>query len=62
MQKGSRVRNSIVLKIYFDVQASFYFQLCSFDEFGFRVEEEDGPEQNSNKLLGVPFLEDTQHR
>ncbi|XP_046658529.1 small G protein signaling modulator 3 homolog isoform X3 [Homalodisca vitripennis] len=33
-----------------------------FDEFGFRVEEEDGPEQNSNKLLGVPFLEDTQHR
>lgn len=23
-----------------------------FDEFGFRVEEEDGPEQSSNKLLG----------
>ncbi|KAG8239521.1 hypothetical protein J437_LFUL016638 [Ladona fulva] len=33
-----------------------------FDEFGFRVEEEDGPEQNSNKLLGVPFVEDPQHR
>ncbi|XP_060537274.1 small G protein signaling modulator 3 homolog isoform X2 [Cylas formicarius] len=33
-----------------------------FDEFGFRVEEEDGPEQNSNKLLGIPLLEDPQHR
>ncbi|GLH16454.1 TBC1 domain family member whacked [Gryllus bimaculatus] len=33
-----------------------------FDEFGFRVEEEDGPEQNSNKLLGIPFVEDPQHR
>uniref|UniRef100_A0A069DX50 Small G protein signaling modulator 3 n=1 Tax=Panstrongylus megistus TaxID=65343 RepID=A0A069DX50_9HEMI len=33
-----------------------------FDEFGFRVEEEDGPEQNSNKLLGVPLMEDAQDR
>uniref|UniRef100_A0A1A9ZR04 Small G protein signaling modulator 3 n=1 Tax=Glossina pallidipes TaxID=7398 RepID=A0A1A9ZR04_GLOPL len=33
-----------------------------FDEFGFRVEEEDGPEQNSNKLLSIPFVEDAQHR
>lgn len=33
-----------------------------FDEFGFRVEEEDGPEQNSNKLLSIPFIEDPQHR
>lgn len=33
-----------------------------FDEFGFRVEEEDGPEQSSNKLLGIPFVEETQHR
>lgn len=33
-----------------------------FDEFGFRIEEEDGPEQNSNKLLSVPFTEDEQHR
>nr|CAD7572075.1 unnamed protein product [Timema californicum] len=33
-----------------------------FDEFGFRVEEEDGPEQSSNKLLGIPFVEDPQHR
>lgn len=33
-----------------------------FDEFGFRVEEEDGPEQSSNKLLGIPFVEDEQHR
>lgn len=33
-----------------------------FDEFGFRVEEEDGPEQSSNKLLGIPFVEDNNHR
>lgn len=33
-----------------------------FDEFGFRVEEEDGPEQNSKKLLSIPFVEDAQHR
>ena len=28
-----------------------------FDEFGFRVEEEDGPEQSSNKLLSQPLIE-----
>lgn len=33
-----------------------------FDEFGFRIEEEDGPEQSSNKLLSIPFVEDPQHR
>lgn len=33
-----------------------------FDEFGFRVEEEDEPEQSSNKLLGVSFVEDPHHR
>lgn len=33
-----------------------------YDEFGFRVEEEDGPEQSSNKLLSIPFVEDAQHR
>ncbi|XP_076366122.1 small G protein signaling modulator 3 homolog isoform X2 [Tachypleus tridentatus] len=33
-----------------------------FDEFGFRVEEEDGPEQSSSKLLSLPFVEDPQHR
>lgn len=33
-----------------------------FDEFGFRVEEEDGPEQSSNKLLSIPFVEDPQQR
>lgn len=33
-----------------------------FDEFGFRVEEEDGPEQTSNKLLSEPFTEDEQQR
>lgn len=33
-----------------------------YDEFGFKVEEEDGPEENSSKLLGTPFIEDPQHR
>lgn len=33
-----------------------------FDEFGFRVEEEDGPEPSSNKLLSIPFTEDHQQR
>ena len=33
-----------------------------FDEFGFKVEEEDGPEQISNKLLSTPFIEDPQQR
>ncbi|CAH1643218.1 unnamed protein product [Spodoptera littoralis] len=33
-----------------------------FDEFGFCVEEEDGPEQSSNKLLADAFVEDDQHR
>ncbi|ESN99630.1 hypothetical protein HELRODRAFT_113708 [Helobdella robusta] len=33
-----------------------------YDEFGFKVEEEDGPEENSNKLLSQRFVEDPQHR
>ena len=33
-----------------------------FDEFGFKVDEEDGLEQTSKKLLDVPFLEDPQQR
>jgi hypothetical protein len=33
-----------------------------FDEFGFRVEVEDGPEQSSNRLLSIPFIEDPNHR
>lgn len=33
-----------------------------FDEFGFRVEEEDGPEQSSNKLLSQPLIEDPHQR
>ncbi|XP_064478602.1 small G protein signaling modulator 3 homolog [Ornithodoros turicata] len=35
---------------------------CRFDEFGFRVEEEDGPEQSSRKLLSEAFVENPQHR
>lgn len=33
-----------------------------FDEFGFRVEIEDGPEPSSNKLLSIPYTEDEQQR
>ncbi|OXU22236.1 hypothetical protein TSAR_016879 [Trichomalopsis sarcophagae] len=33
-----------------------------FDEFGFKVDEEDGLEQSAKKLLNVPFVEDPQHR
>lgn len=33
-----------------------------FDEFGFKVEEEDGPEENSSKLLSQKFVEDPKHR
>ena len=31
--------------------------LPRYDEFGFRVEEEDGPEHCSSKLLSIPFIE-----
>ncbi|XP_033125705.1 small G protein signaling modulator 3 homolog isoform X2 [Anneissia japonica] len=33
-----------------------------YDEFGFRVEEEDGAEPNSSKLLSEPFIEEPQYR
>ena len=34
----------------------------TWDEFGFRVEEEDGPEDTSSKLLSLPFLESPRRR
>ena len=34
----------------------------TWDEFGFRVEEEDGPEDSSNKLLSIPFVESPKRR
>ena len=34
----------------------------TWDEFGFRVEEEDGPEDISSKLLSLPFLESPRRR
>ncbi|XP_067928189.1 small G protein signaling modulator 3 homolog isoform X1 [Watersipora subatra] len=33
-----------------------------YDEFGFKVEVEDGPEENSSKLLSTPFSEDPKHK
>ena len=31
-----------------------------FDEFGFKVYVEDGPEQSSSKLLSAPFKDNSQ--
>jgi len=36
--------------------------LYTWDEFGFRVEEEDGPEDCSSKLLSIPFVESPRRR
>ena len=33
-----------------------------FDEFGFKVDIEDGPEQSSSKLLSTPFQDNPQQR
>ncbi|KAF6032031.1 SGSM3 [Bugula neritina] len=33
-----------------------------YDEFGFKVEVEDGPEENSSKLLSTPFMENSKHK
>ncbi|XP_053577267.1 small G protein signaling modulator 3 [Bombina bombina] len=33
-----------------------------YDEFGFRVDKEDGAEPNSSKLLSIPLTEDPQQR
>lgn len=33
-----------------------------YDEFGFKVEEEDGPEDRSSKLLSIPFVESPKRR
>ena len=33
-----------------------------YDEFGFKVDVEDGPEQSSSKLLSTPFKDNPQQR
>ncbi|XP_042746372.1 small G protein signaling modulator 3 isoform X2 [Lagopus leucura] len=33
-----------------------------YDEFGFRIDKEDGAEPNSSKLLGLPLIEEPQQR
>ena len=33
-----------------------------FDEFGFKIDVEDGPEQSSSKLLSTPFQDNPQQR
>lgn len=40
----------------------FEMQNSRWDEFGFRVEVEDGPEDRSSKILSMPFVEDPQKR
>ena len=32
-------------------------EFINYDEFGFRLDVEDGPEENSNKLISAPFQE-----
>ncbi len=46
----------------FEVKITNFMYYFRFDEFGFRVEEEDGPEPVSNKLLSTSFIEDPQQR
>jgi len=36
--------------------------LFRWDEFGFKVDEEDGPEDCSSKLLSIPFMESPRRR
>ena len=61
MNSQNSCNNYITLKLlpFEDISNSYIFR---FDEFGFRVEEEDGPEPVSNKLLSTPFVEDPQQR
>ena len=33
-----------------------------FDEFGFKLDVEDGPEESSSKLLSTPFQDNPQQR
>nr|CAB3266036.1 small G protein signaling modulator 3 homolog [Phallusia mammillata] len=43
------------------VDESFDQPEYRYDEFGFRVEEEDGAEPESSKILGMPWAENHQH-
>ena len=43
-------------------EADEAFEDEEFDEFGFKVEIEDGPEQSSSKLLSTPFKDNSQQR
>ena len=36
--------------------------LMEYDEFGFKIEVEDGPEQCSSKLLSTPFSDNHQQK
>ena len=49
----------VTLDVYLNFLVARFFR---FDEFGFRVEEEDGPEQSSRKLLSQPLTEDPIHK
>lgn len=37
-------------------------ECLEYDEFGFKLEMEDGPEQSSSKLLSMPFKDNPQQR
>uniref|UniRef100_A0A8B9PTQ1 Small G protein signaling modulator 3 n=1 Tax=Apteryx owenii TaxID=8824 RepID=A0A8B9PTQ1_APTOW len=51
-----------ILAKYTQKEESIKQQEFHYDEFGFRVDKEDGAEPNSRKLLGIPLTEEPQQR
>ncbi|XP_067166431.1 small G protein signaling modulator 3 isoform X2 [Apteryx mantelli] len=51
-----------ILAKYTQKEESIEQQEFHYDEFGFRVDKEDGAEPNSRKLLGIPLTEEPQQR
>ena len=66
-EEGEAGEEGVATKDFFTLQHLFQVEtegwgpnaqpLYRWDEFGFRVEEEDGPEDTSSKLLSIPFTE-----
>ncbi|OXB54454.1 hypothetical protein ASZ78_013511, partial [Callipepla squamata] len=56
------VRMSLLLPYVPQKEESIEQPEFRYDEFGFRVDKEDGAEPNSSKLLGLPLTEEPQQR
>lgn len=50
------------LKSDVEVKADADDDAVEYDEFGFKIEVEDGPEQCSSKLLSTPFVDNQQQK